>query len=157
MPESEVPDFVVPWCGRAWRSFACVLGGWAVMVAYLLLQYAQYASVNPRWYGMPGMFGTYSLPYAGGVWLVVVLPLFCFVPHRSRLWSWYVAVPLFGLIGFLVMSAFFRFNYNHTTNRVAGLATLLGAATGLFSAAWQSLLNKRAAAALKPTDHDSTS
>ena len=113
------------------------------MVAYLLLQYAQYASVDPRWYGMAGVAGTYSLPYAGGVWLVVVLPLFCLVPHRSRFWSWYVAVPVFGLVGFLVMSSICRFNYNPVANRITGLATLLGAATGLFSAVWQSRLRKR--------------
>jgi hypothetical protein len=156
MPAASATDFAVRPLGRAWRSLVSVFGGWAVMVAYLLIQYGQDASVNPRWYGMPGMFGTYSLPYVGGVWLVVVLPLFCFVPHRARLWSWCVAVPLFGLIGFLVISWFFRFSYNHATNRIAGLAALVGAATGFFSAVWQSRLSKRAAE-LETTDHDSTS
>jgi hypothetical protein len=147
MSPASASDFAVGLFGRAWRSMVCVIGGWSVMIACLLLQYARYASVNPRWYGMPAVFGTYSLPYAGGVWLVFVLPLYCFVPHRSRLWSWQVAVPLFGLTGFLVMSFLSPSDSPRFTNRVAGLAAVLGAASGLFSAVWQRCLSRRAGAA----------
>lgn len=137
MPNSEVSPFAVSLGGRAWRSFACVLCGWGFMITYLLVTYAEYASVNPRWYGMPMVFGLYSLPYIGGVWLLLVLPLFCLVQHRSRLWAWYVSPPLFAFIGFMVMSFFFKFSYNQTTLRVAWLAVLVGGATGLACFIWQ--------------------
>ena len=137
MPNSEVSPFAVPLVGRAWRSFACVLCGWGFMMIYLLATYAEYASVNPRWYGMPMVFGLYSLPYIGGVWLLLVLPLFCLVQHRSRLWAWYVSPLVFAFVGFMVMSFFFKFSYNQTTSRIAWLAALVGGATGLACFIWQ--------------------
>ena len=111
------------------------------MVIYLLLSYADRASDNPRWFAMPMTFGTYSLPYIGGVWLVMVLPLFCLLRHQSRFWAWYIAPPLFALAGFLVMSAFFRFDYNRTTMRVAQLAALVGGFTGIACVLWQRRLS----------------
>jgi hypothetical protein len=107
------------------------------MIIYLLVSYAQYAPVNPRWFGMPLVFGFYSLPYVGSVWLLLVLPLFCAIRHRSRFWAWYITPPSFALIGFVVMSFLFKFSYNHTTSRIAWLAALVGGATGLACVIWQ--------------------
>lgn len=143
MSSSGTSLFAISLFGRAWRSLACTLCGWIVMLIYLLLQYAGHASDNPRWFAMPMTIGTYSLPYICGVWLIVVLPLFCLLRHGSRFWVWYVAPSLFALIGFVVMSAFFRFDYNPTTMRVARLAALVGASTGVVCAIWQRHLGSR--------------
>lgn len=116
---------------RIWRSFACVSAGWTVMVTYLLIRYSEFASVQPRWYGMPMIFAAYSIPYILGVWLLVVLPLYCFLPPKSRLWYWPISTLVFAIVGFALMSTMFRFNYNQTSIRIIALAALVGGSSGL--------------------------
>lgn len=113
------------------------------MMAYLTFLYVPFAADNLRWFSMPMVFGTSSLPYIGGMWLILVLPLFCLLPHRAPLWRWYFISPVLALVGFLMMSVLFKFDYNRTTIRVAKLAAIVGGATGLACSFTQHRLSKR--------------
>lgn len=132
---------------RIWGSIFCMFCGWLAMVLYLLAVYVQFADTNPRWFGMPAVFAQMSLPYVGGVWLFLLVPLFCAVPCRSRLWAWYVTSPLFAALGYLIMRAVYRFEENPTLDRIARLAALVGGVAGLASSLWQMRAARRAARA----------
>jgi len=42
------------------------------------------------------------------IWVVILIPLYLFIPVSSTLWRWPVCTACGGLAGFLVMSVFFR-------------------------------------------------
>lgn len=129
---------------RIFASILCVIGGWLTLFCYLLYRaYFFHLSVEgaqrpPDWFQMPFVIGSTALVYIAATWLLFVLPLFLFVSPHSLLWRWPVSITVFGLLGAGVMWALFRFHVSLGLGLFIGLASLTGAATGLFAAFAQS-------------------
>ena len=67
------------------------------------------------------------------VWLLLLLPLYVFVPRTSVLWHWALATPMGCLAGALLLLAYSGFGFPpHTPGPLLPVAAIVGAATCLF-------------------------
>ena len=67
------------------------------------------------------------------VWLLLLLPLYVFVPRTSVLWHWALATPIGCIVGALLLVAYSGFGFPpNTPGPLLPVAAVVGAATCLF-------------------------
>lgn len=128
---------------QAMISFACAVIGWLAMIAYLFCTYVKFADISPRWYGMPFVIGYGAATPIFAVWMVVVLPVFCFVKPSSWFWRFPIPAIAFGAAGLLIVATRTHFNYFGVFGRMWALAALVGFSTGAACSIFQRRLHQR--------------
>jgi len=130
-------------------SFLSALAGWvSVMLIEIISSSVTYWHLDPglrstAWWYSPGfyaVFGAVAGAFIFGTWLVLLVPLYLFVPSRSVLWHWPILTTCGAISGGLIMFAFCRLGSpqaNWTAETC--FAAIAGAATCLFA----SLTRKR--------------
>lgn len=139
---------------RFFTGLLCVFGGWCVMVvcshlffylrhhiwmANTTAEFARMGMVDwqvPKvtWWARPGLITMFSIPYVAAVGFLCVSPIFLAIRPGSGLWKWPVAIGGFGALGALTMFGLIQLQLAPIMNGAIGLASLTGAATGLFCA-----------------------
>lgn len=130
-------------------SFLSALAGWVtIMVVEVIFTSVTYFHLEPKlkstaWWYTPGFyfaFGVVAGAFIFGTWLVVLIPLYLFVPSRSALWHWPILTTCGAISAGSIMFAFCRLispqaNWTAETS----FAAIAGASTCLFA----SLTRKR--------------
>ena len=121
-------------------SFVAVLTGWIagilfalVWVAVTLVPSHDHATLG-EFIALPIVVGIASLYFVIPVWLVVLVPLYLFVPHSWPLWRWSICTALGAISGMCIVLAFLsRPGVNPPQNMLSWyiLAAVIGGTTCL--------------------------
>jgi hypothetical protein len=95
-------------------TFVSVLTGWLAALLFLevmtvieLLKQPHYIVPDALYVG-PMIMGIYMAFFIIPVWLVVLIPLYLFVPSSSPLWRWPVCMSCGVAVALLIMGIFFH-------------------------------------------------
>jgi hypothetical protein len=128
-------------------TFVSVLAGWLAALLFLELMTAIELLRQPHYivpealYVGPMILGFYMAFFIIPVWLVVLIPLYLFVPCSSALWRWPVCMSCGVAAALLIMGIFFQgipgvgglsgesWSFFVMAAIVGGLACLVGALT----------------------------
>ena len=127
---------------RVFGSALSAFVGWFTLNAFLLvwafITRAEHRSSPPipnEWLTGVAFIAAYSAAFVFATWLIVLLPLYLFVPLRSFLWRWPVCTVCGAAAGALIMFGFYGPNSPDTFSTVAIiLASIVGGITCLFGA-----------------------
>ena len=96
-------------------TFLAVFSGWLAAVLFValataVLMVAGRTPVEPMAFVFgPVTFGIYMWVFILPVWLLVLLPLYFFIPPSSALWRWPVCTACGGVAGLLIVAIIFPF------------------------------------------------
>jgi hypothetical protein len=120
-----------------------VLSGWFAALLFIevltLVDLAGGTSGTARstLWTTPVEFGIGMWVFILPVWLIVLIPLYLFVPLSSALWHWRVCTALGAVAGLVVMTAFFGFPHiaaGHDSWPFHAIAGIVGGVTCLVAA-----------------------
>jgi hypothetical protein len=121
-------------------TLVAVVAGWSVALLFVESKYALDALSQRQPIDVGLIYGSsiatswimawFIIP----VWLLVLIPLYFFIPLSSPLWHWPICTACGGAAGFLVMAAFFLAFTGHDSWssgvwEFCGIAALVGGGT----------------------------
>jgi hypothetical protein len=143
-PTPTIANMAVLIMKRGSLSFACVVAGWIVMMAYVLLLHPAHSDSASQWYPTSMVIGLLSLGLMKKIWLFLILPLFLIVRPNSHFWSIYFIPFFLAALGLLFAATISGFNYSDQFFDLLSLPmTICSGATGFACAVVQRLVAKK--------------